>query len=237
MARTGTADVAATGSAPRTGRPPSRRASVRWRRRAWRHRHLLAIAAVVLAGGVVTTELRPPPPATDHVLVLARDLPAGALLAAADVELVEVPAALAPARALHDPTEVVGGRLAVGLPAGLPITGQLLAGAGLAAAAPAGHVVVPVRLADDAMAALLRPGDEVDLLTTTADAAGTTGGAEVVAPAALVMSLHGDAGGGLLATAPSAPLVLVAVPRERVGDVVGANAWAPLRVVVPPPDP
>lgn len=183
------------------------------------------------------TELRPPPAPTEPVVVLARDVAAGAVLTEADVAVVDVAAELAPERALRDPAELIGGRLAVGLPAGLPLTGHVLAGPGLAAAAPDGHVVVPVRLADGAMAALLRPGDEVDLLTTAADAAGTVGAAQVVVAGAVVVSLHDGASGGLLATEQSAPLVLVSLPREAAADVVGAAAWAPLRLVIPPADP
>lgn len=213
--------------------PPSQRAGPRWRRRVWRHRHLLAAGVLALSGWTALSELRPPPPATEQVLVLARDRSAGVELTAADLELAQVATPLVPSGVLRQPDEALGARLALGLPAGLPLTEHLLAGPGLAAGAPPGHVVVPVRLADPAMAALLRPGDAVDLLTAAADAAGSAGGAEVVAAGALVMSLQHESGGGLLAAEPTAPLVLVALPAESATAVVGANAWAPLRLVLP----
>lgn len=213
---------------------PSQRRVVRWRSRAWRHRHLIAATAVALAGWTVVSEVRPPPPATDPVLVLRRELPAGATLSAADVDVVDIARPIAPEHALREPGDVLGARLAVGLPPGQPLTEHLLAGPGLASGAPDGHAVVPVRLADDAVAGLLRAGDEIDLLSTAADEAGSAGAARVVASAALVVSVHGSGGSGLLGTETADPLVLVAIHRDAVDATVGANAWAPLRVSIPP---
>ncbi|PYG00950.1 Flp pilus assembly protein CpaB [Georgenia satyanarayanai] len=199
----------------------------------WRWRHALLAVGAVCAVAVVVQEVRPPAPATVAVLVLARDVPAGAPLEATDVLSVELPRELVAARMLQAPTEAVGERLAVGLPAGFPLAAEVLVGPGLATGTAPGHVVVPVRLADAAVARTLRPGDRVDLLAATADAAASEGGAEVVAAGALVVALEEGGGGGLLGGQEPESLVFVAVPRGAAPEVVGASAWAPLRVVLP----
>ncbi|WP_324650598.1 Flp pilus assembly protein CpaB [Georgenia sp. H159] len=213
--------------------PPSRRWPARSRRLLWRWRHALLLAAVLAGCWTVVHELRPPAPATVDVLVLARDVPAGSTLGAADVRTAPVPTHLVAARMLHDPDDAVGERVAVGLPAGFPLAAEVLVGPGLATGVPAGEVVVPVRLADAAAARTLRPGDRVDLLAATADAAATAGGAEVVAAGALVMALDEGDDAGLLGGQEPSSLVFVAVPRSAAPSVVGASAWAPLRVVLP----
>lgn len=213
--------------------PPSRRRQARLRRLLWRWRHALLAVSVVGAVGVVVQEVRPPAPATVAVVVLARDVPAGAPLEATDVLSVELPRELVAARMLRAPTEAVGERLAVGLPAGFPLAAEVLVGPGLATGTAPGQVVVPVRLADPAVARTLRPGDRVDLLAATADSAASEGGAQVVAAGALVVALEEDGGGGLLGGQEPASLVFVAVPRGAAPGVVGASAWAPLRVVLP----
>lgn len=212
--------------------PPSRRRSVRARRWLWRRRHLVLAVTVILLGWVVVGELRPPQPPTAPVVVLTRDVPAGATLGPDDLRTMLVPPELAGPQLLSTVDAAVGERLAVGLPQGFPLTGRVLVGPGLAQAAAPGQVVVPVRLADAGVGATLRAGDRIDLLAATADAAGGAGGAEVVSAGALVLAVQDDAGGGLLAANGPAPLVFVAVAQGQAPAVVGASAWAPLRVVL-----
>lgn len=213
--------------------PPSQRRPVRVRRVLWRWRHALLAGALLCGGWSVVAELRPTPPPTVEVLVLARDVPAGGELTAADVTTAALPTALVAPGMLRAPPDAVGERLAVGLPAGFPLAAEALVGPGLADGVPPGEVVVPVRLADPAVARTLRPGDRVDLLAATADAAASEGGAHVVAAAALVVARDEGGGGGLLGGEEPAPLLFVGVPRAVAPAVVGASAWAPLRVVLP----
>lgn len=213
--------------------PPSRRRSVRVRRLLWRWRHALLLAAALCAGWAAVHELRPPEPATVEVLVLARDVPAGTRLDPADLRSAALPRELVAPRMLRSPKEAVGEQVAVGLPAGFPLAAEVLVGPGLAGGVPPGEVVVPVRLADPAVARTLRPGDRVDLLAATADAAASEGGAQVVAAGALVVAREEVGNGGLLGAEEQLSLVYVAVPRDTAPDVVGASAWAPLRIVLP----
>ncbi|QXG74943.1 Flp pilus assembly protein CpaB [Modestobacter sp. L9-4] len=124
---------------------------------------LLVCLALVLA-------LRPPPPAagsaptTVPVVVAAADLAAGAALTAADLAVALVPADSAPAGVVTDVPQLTGAVLASPLRAGEPVTDVRVVGPGLWAAVPTGQVAAPVRLADLAVATLLRAGDRVDVL-------------------------------------------------------------------------
>jgi Flp pilus assembly protein CpaB len=106
-----------------------------------------------------------------------------------------------------------------------PITDARLVGAGLTALLPVGQVAAPVRLADVAVAALVRTGDRVDVLATPADATAT----EVVAAGALVLAGSGaddESGAGLL---------LIAVDEVTAARLAAAATTATLTVNLPPP--
>ncbi len=198
---------------------------------AWRWRFLVAALCLGLAASVTVDALRPAPPSGVDVLVAARDLPAGLELTAADLRVSTVPesTAVTGARASDDARAALVGRTtAVALPAGIPLVPQLLAGTGLAG--PPGTVVAAVRLADDALATLLAPGDRVDLLAAPAE-----GGAGVtLARRALVLPSPPRAeGGGLLGSsvASRAPL-LVAVRPDEATALAGAGTADVLFAVV-----
>jgi Flp pilus assembly protein CpaB len=148
--------------------------------------------------------LAPAPPPTVEVLVAARDLPSGALLGDDDLVSRAWPADLAPAAAAASPT---GRVLAAPIAEGEVVTDVRLVGPRLALAQP-GDTVVPVRLPDAGMAALLRAGDEVDLLATDPG----TGSSTVVArdvtvlatPTAVPEGPAGDSGGALVVVGTSA---------------------------------
>jgi len=185
---------------------------------------LLALLALVLA-------LRPPPrtataeeSADVPVTVASVDLPAGAVLTAGDLTVAPFPAVLAPGGVAADPAPVVGRVLAGALRAGEPVTDVRLVGTGLTALLPEGHVAAPVRLADLAVASLVRAGDRVDVLATQPDAET----AEVVAGSALVLATPDgdDAAGGLL---------LLAVDGATAARLAATATSATLTVSLPPP--
>jgi len=213
--------------------PPSRRRTARARRLLWRWRHALLLAALAAGTWTVVGELRPAPPPTLDVLVLTRDVPAGTELTSADVRTTALPRDLVSPGMLRAPPQAAGERVAVALPAGFPLAAEVLVGPGLADGVAAGEVVVPVRVADAAAARSLRPGDRVDLLAASADAASSEGAARVVAAGALVLARDDGTDGGLLGGQEDPPLLFVALPRGAAPAVVGASAWAPLRVVLP----
>lgn len=120
---------------------------------------------------VVVGVAKPAPPPTVAVLVVAHDVPAGTALDAHDVRVARVAAPLAPRAAYHSPADATGRVTSVALAGGTVVSPGLVAAGAVAARAPKGRVVVALSLADDPAAALLGPGDHVDLLASTTDAA------------------------------------------------------------------
>ncbi|WP_154795515.1 SAF domain-containing protein [Occultella kanbiaonis] len=179
------------------------------------------------------TDLRPPAPPTTDVLVVTGTLPAGSVLTAADLEV----------RQVRDPppetvplAEAVGAPLTIGVSPGMPVVPTLLVGPGLAAAAPADTVVVPIRLADPALAQLVRVGDLLDLYLAPVDSGGQVLESELITSGALVLSRVDaqEADASLFAgTAPAATgVVIAAVAAQDAARVSGASAVAPFRAVL-----
>ncbi|MGY1636698.1 Flp pilus assembly protein CpaB [Geodermatophilus sp. SYSU D00742] len=189
------------------------------------------VLAAVLAATALVLALQPAPdpattgaPQTVPVVVAAGDLPPGVVLTADDLTVAPYPPALRPSGAVTDPGTLVGATLAAGLRAAEPVTDARVVGAGLTALLTADQVAAPVRLADLAVSALVRPGDRVDVLATTAGAER----AEVVAAGALVLAAPGpdDTGEGLL---------LLAVDGGTAALLAAAATSATLSLSLPPP--
>lgn len=142
-------------------------------------RRALAVACLLAA---VVAGLHRPSPARDlgggeragvAVYVAAEDLAAGVTLTAGNVRAVTIPPDLVPTGAMRPTMGVVGRIVAGPMRRGEPLTDARLLGRGLTAGlSPPETVAVPVRLADAQTAALVRPGDRVDLLATPVDAGG-----------------------------------------------------------------
>ncbi|MFR9731964.1 hypothetical protein ACL03H_22270 [Saccharopolyspora sp. MS10] len=138
--------------------------------------------------------------------LLARRLAAGALLLLAAVLSVlpaappehRVRAAAAPAARSSDPAPVAPPE------AGRPTT----------VAPGAGRVAVPVRLADPAVAELLRPGFRVDLITPP----GGTGDGSVLEADVPVLAVRAAG-----ADSEQGRLLLIGVPEQRAAAVAGAT--------------
>jgi Flp pilus assembly protein CpaB len=200
-------------------RPVSRLSPVRRRLRVVR-RHLVLrrrLLAALLSGVAALAAVRaaePPPPPTVAVTVAARDLPAGAVLAAGDVTTERFAAGTAPDDLAATP---VGRLLAAPVSRGEPLTAVRLVGPGLARAQP-DQSVLPVRLSDAGVARLLRPGDEVDLLATD-PASGET---RVLADGVTVLAVPREVEAASGRSAPGA-LVVVGVAPEDSLDVT--SAW------------
>jgi Flp pilus assembly protein CpaB len=185
----------------------------------------LAVLALLLALRPVTPPASAGAPGLVEVAVSSRDLPAGTVLGAADLALARYPPDAVPAGAATAREPLVRRVLAAGVRAREPITDTRLVGAGLTALLPDGQVAAPVRLADLAVAGLVRTGDRVDVLAVPPDAAA----AEVVAGDALVLAATGAdeaAGAGLL---------LIAVDAETAARLAAAATTATLTVNLPPP--
>lgn len=152
---------------------------------------ILLVAATLLA-------LRPHPApvaatpavATASVVVAAHDLAPGTALAATDLKTTALPVTAVPAGVAGRPSDLIG-RLAAGpIRRGEPVTDARVVGPGLAAGlGPGESAAVPVRLADPESAALVRPGDRVDVLGTPVAPDGTQTGGDAVEIAAGVRVL------------------------------------------------
>jgi Flp pilus assembly protein CpaB len=193
------------------------------------------VAAVLLAAAALFLALRPAggpaaarPPTAVPVAVAASDLPAGATLSASDVAIARLPPEAVPRGVVPDAGPLVGRVLAGGMRAGEPLTDARLVGPGLTALLPADLVAAPVRLADLAVAALVRTGDRVDVLAALPDGEQ----AERVAAGALVLAAPGPASAD---PDPAAGLLVLAVDAATAARLAAASTTATLTVSLPPP--
>ncbi|PZR54199.1 flagellar biosynthesis protein FlgA [Xylanimonas oleitrophica] len=228
-----------------TGTSPHRHGRA-LRRLLWRSR----FAVVALCCGIAATStveaLRPEPLPVRDVVVPTHRLAPGAQVAHGDIEVRQLPATLVPADVLSDPADAVGRVPAVPIEAGMPLSAALVAGGDVVAQAPAGTVVVPVRL-DAAATALLRPGDRVDLVTTAAHVVGPDDDASghaylarraLVLPGATRTAPDAGGSGGLLAgpaaSSGPAPVTLVAVAPDDAPALSAASGSGTVAAVLVP---
>jgi len=194
----------------------------------------LACLALVLALRSPPTAAGGPPPAhTVPVVVATADLPAGTVLRADLLAVAQLPADTAPAGAVEEAGGLTGQVLAAPVRAGETVTDVRLVGPGLWSQVPDGQVAAPVRLADLAVATLLRAGDRVDVLATTGgDGALAGGGAsvDVVAEGALVLTAPTA---GAQETAPDGNgLLVLAVAPDTARRLAAAGAGGTLTVTL-----
>lgn len=168
-----------------------------------RHRALLAGGLVAAAVASALAVLAPAAPRAVAVVTAAEDLPAGTVLDGDDLVPVSRPADVVPVGALRTVADAIGRHLAGPVRAGEALTDVRLLGAGLLTAGE--QVAAPVRVAEPAVAALLRAGDRVDVL-----AASPEGGelARTVASDVAVLAvpqLVDDVGEGALVVVAASP--------------------------------
>src|SRR3954465_2312475 len=151
-------------------------------------------AAALLAAMALALALRPEAaPAAQRseqrlpVGVAGHDLAAGTVLTTTELRTTRLPSAYVPAGVAPDAASLVGRVVAGAVRAGEPLTDVRLVGQGLTRLLQDHEVAAPVRLADLAVAALVRTGDRVDVLATAPDAST----AEVVTAGALVLAAAG----------------------------------------------
>jgi hypothetical protein len=151
-------------------------------------------------------------------------LPGGAVLSAADLLLDRVDASDVPDGAVSDPHALIGRTLAVPVAENQIMT-PLATIAARTSVSP-GHVLAPLRLADTALAALLRPGDVVDVIAADPQAEQ----AVVVAAGARVVTIpeppDDRAGPGL-----EGALVIIDVDAQTASVVAKAGASAVLSIM------
>lgn len=194
------------------------------RTRRWRGRRgaRIAIAAALVVAAPFAGRVDAAGTGSADALAVTGDLPSGHVLVAADLDTVTAPADLLPDGAVTATDHATGARLAG--PVG---RGEILTDAGLTGR-PGGpdprgaRRVVPVPLANPAVADLLEPGALVDLVGPTDPAA--PGTPEPVARAARITGVpEGRAGHRS---------ILVEVPEADAAGLAATAAGTPLAVLV-----
>lgn len=191
-----------------------------------RRRPLAALLTAVAVATGIHAAAAPPPPSVD-VVVAARDLTAGTVLAPGDLRAVGFAPDSVPAGASDDAIDAVGRTLAAPLRAGEPVTDVRVVGPALTDGYP-GLTAVPVRLPDAGMVDLLRVGDRVDLVA--ADPQG--GGASVVATDVPVLAVPA-AGPDVGATGLPGRLVVVGAAPADVAGIADASVRTFLTIAFP----
>ncbi|SEF16850.1 Flp pilus assembly protein CpaB [Jiangella alba] len=188
------------------------------------HRRLLAAGLAAAAVAFAIQAASPGAPPTVDVVVAARDLPGGAVLADDDLTVAALPPDVVPGGSVGR-AEAAGALLAAPVRAGEPITDRRLLGPGLLEGWGDDVVATPVRVADAGAVGQLRPGDRIDLLATTLDGAART---DVVAADVPVLMVPAAGDGGLVEGA----LVLVAATPDQAAGLATAAVTSRLSFIV-----
>lgn len=175
---------------------------------------ILAAVCFACACALVVWVLTPDQGGTS-VVVANRNLPPGSELRPQDLIVVEFPTQLVPDKAFTSVADADHKRTSAGLSKGSPLTRSAVLDQ---QALPEGStdLLMPVRLADDASAALLQPGQRIRLFSSLPD-----GGSEVVVEEVTIARLV-DKDDGI--TAQSGQLVSVILSShdaERIAEFAG----------------
>jgi Flp pilus assembly protein CpaB len=205
----------------------------RTRRFVLRRRRPLAALTAGLAALLALEVLAPTPDPTVRAVAAARDLAAGSTLTAGDLVDVRLPRPLRPDGLLARDA-LLGRVLSGAVRRGEALTDARLTGAGTLAGLPRGQVAVPLRVSDAAAAALLRPGDRVDVHAVAVADAGAGAGpgapavADLVLPGLVVLAVP-PASDGL---GEEGALVVVAATPETARTIARAAVAARFSVAV-----
>ena len=201
-------------------------------------RRAIAVALLIAALASALSAAKELP----RVPVFSRDLPAGAELALADVDLARLPASSIPDSTLTEKPEELSGRvITAAANKGEVITGARLLGEDLVSSlvggtgAEAGRMI-PVKLAEPDIIPHLHHGDTVDVVTAVDAASSPSDVGEGEAPTAPTARVIAT-GGRVVSTSSaegeaSSSTVLLALPQDHANDVAAASLSQPLTVVI-----
>lgn len=183
---------------------------------------LLILALVLFIRSLFTTD--------PHVVVFVTDIPAGATISSADVELRAIPPGLVPTTALLDPAEAEGRIAASTISAGEIVTTPRFVGNELIAAFVSKDTesfpgealnMVPLRLADPSIIPLLHHGDTISVVSHDPE----SGLPRTIAADGRVV-LAGESG------TPDSDTLLIALPEATAAIVAASSISSPLAVVL-----
>lgn len=179
-----------------------------------RPRRLIAALCLACACALVVWMLTPAEAGTP-VVVARVDLAPGAELTAHDLTLTDYPPDLVPDKAVTSIAEASGRHTSAGLSKGSPLTEPIVLDQ---QALPKGShdLLMPIRLADDASAALLQPGQKIRLFSSLPD-----GGSEVVVDTVTIARLVDKPEGIGAESGQLVSVILTAEDAGRVAEFAG----------------
>ena len=201
-------------------------------------RRAIAVALLIAALASALSAAKELP----RVPVFSRDLPAGAELALADVDLVRLPSSSIPDSAVAaKPEELTGRVITAAAGKGEVITDARLLGEDLVSSLVGGSDaaaarMIPVKLAEPDIIPHLHHGDTVDVVTAVDAASSPSDVGEGEAPTAPTARVIAT-GGRVVSTSSaegeaSSSTVLLALPHDHANDVAAASLSQPLTVVI-----
>ncbi|HEX8767322.1 MAG TPA: SAF domain-containing protein [Jatrophihabitans sp.] len=199
---------------------------------------MLCLALALLSA--LTSHSPPGAGHTSPVVVTAKPLRPGTVLAATDLAAVPWPAALVPAAAVLRFSDALGRTLGAAMTRGEPLTAARLLDTGISAALDPGQVALTIGLAGGNQAAILQAGALVDLYAANPDAAliegqplstGATGRRLAANVRVLAVVPAPDDG----ATAGGGPSLVIAADRATAARLADRPAGQFLASLVPPP--
>jgi pilus assembly protein CpaB len=208
-----------------------------------RRRGLVLVAVALTSGGLAASRVHEREqraanalgPSVD-VLVAARDLRAGALVARDSVGIRRVPARFVPPGALGSPAGVVGGRVAAAVPVGGYITATAFEGGPMperGSALRRGERAVTVEVAGGSAIAELSPGARVDVVVSTETGAG--GGRTTMPLAGVELLRLGDAAARDPSKGATALATLRVSIRQAIYLTAADNFGSEIRLLERPP--
>lgn len=183
---------------------------------------MFALFAALVAGLSALT----PTAAGSPLVVAARDLPAGAVLTSADLLVVTAPPSLQPDGCYTNTDALVGRPLSVGLTRGTPLTTAALSTGTLTDRA-LGEMLVPFRVHDPGVVALLQVGDRLTIVATTPEGTVVT-----VAQHVRVAQLPAVTDGGAWGSSGMSGALIVVAATSTVAQELAAASDHQLGVII-----
>jgi len=192
------------------------------------HRRAIAAVCAGLAVWLALELLTATPPSGVTVVTAAHDLTSGSTLSAADLTRTRYNPGSVPSGAFRAPERLVGRTLVAPLTEGSPLTARQVLGRSALAGYP-DHSAIGLRIPDEDAAALLDPGDRVDLVASDPQGADT---AERLVRDAVVLALpEPDPDAARSGTETGGRLVLFAVPSQDVEHIAAVGSSHFLTVI------
>lgn len=198
----------------------------------WRFRYFLIAATAFGVVVSIISAIERLEPETASVVVVTRALPAGTRLTDRDLETRPFPAQALPADALTDPAGADGRVLANNLPAGMPLSQQILLGEEFLAAAGEGRVVAPIKIVTDGTDSLAVSGARVALYSLPSEYEENREALLVTQDAVVTEAGPADDSGSFLSDSKNTRVIYVSITSDEASLVLGIGATASLRAVL-----